>query len=61
VTAYGTSVWAGGATSPPYVELRVEDLLPGCFTFAVALVKALSAMLAWSKSGGQPYAVVAAA
>ncbi len=44
-TACCTSVWAGGATSPPNVELRVEALLPGCFAFAVALVVALSAML----------------
>ena len=45
VTACRTAVWAGGATSPPDVELRVEALLPGCFAFAVELVVALSAML----------------
>jgi hypothetical protein len=46
VTACRTAVWAGGATSPPDVALRVEVLLPGCLVLAVALVVALSAMLA---------------
>ena len=45
-TACRTAVWAGGATSPPDVELRVEALLTGCFAFAFALVVALSATLA---------------
>ena len=46
VTACRTAVWAGGATSPPDAALRVEVLLPGCLVLAVALVVALSAMLA---------------
>jgi hypothetical protein len=43
-----TVVWASKATSPPDVELQVEALLLGCFVIAVAvaLVVALSAMLA---------------
>jgi hypothetical protein len=45
-TACHAAVWAGGATSMPNVELRVEALLPGCFAFAVALVVALSGPLA---------------
>ncbi len=46
VTACRTAVWAGGATLPPDAALRMEALLPGCFALAVALVVALSAMLA---------------
>jgi hypothetical protein len=46
-TAYRTREHKCGATSPLYVKLRVEAVLPGCFAFAaVALVVALSAMLA---------------
>jgi hypothetical protein len=40
-------VWAGGAASPPNVTLWEEVLLPGCVVLAVALVVALSAMLAF--------------
>jgi hypothetical protein len=58
-TACRIAAWAGGATSPPDVALQVEALLPGCFALAVALVVALSAMLAFC--GGQSFNVVAAA
>ena len=46
VTACHTAEPSWGATSPPNVALRVEVLLPGCLVLAVALVVALSAMLA---------------
>jgi hypothetical protein len=46
-TACCTAIWADGATSPPDAALRVEVLLPGCLVLAVALVVALSAMLAF--------------
>jgi hypothetical protein len=47
VTACRTAVWTGRATSPPDVALWVEVLLPEYFTFAVALVVAVSVMVAF--------------
>jgi hypothetical protein len=61
VTACCTAIWAGGATSPPDLPLRVEALLHGCFAYAVALVVALSAMLAFGARAEDNHMIVAAA